>query len=111
MFVKCSKNVRFTHPENPHITWDMPLGFIGDVPEWVEKDWYFDALCKDGSITTIRSHSDRDIHEATDGKKQEEPQKTDEIPTDNSRDGKQDEKPPEEPTKQPESKKGSGGKK
>lgn len=110
MFVKCSKNVRFTHPENPQITWDMPPGFIGDVPSWVEKDWYFDALCKDGSITAIKSHSDRDIHDATDDKKQEE-QKTDGTPADDPDEEKQDEKKPEEPPKQSESKKGSGGKK
>lgn len=103
MFVKCSKNVRFIHPENPKITWDMPPGFIGDVPIWVENHWYFDALCKDGSITTIKSHNDRDIHNVTDDKKQKEQQKSD----DNSVDDKQGEEPP----KQSENKKGSGGKK
>lgn len=107
MFVKCSKNVRFTHPENPQITWDMPPGFIGDVPNWVEKHWYFDALCKDGSITTIKSHSDRDIHNATDDKKQEEQQKSDDVLADD----KQHEEEVKEPPKQSDSKKGSGGKK
>lgn len=107
MFVKCSKNVRFTHPENPHITWDMPPGFIGDVPNWVEKHWYFDALCKDGSITAIKSHNDRDIHNATDDKKQEEQQESDDNPTDD----KQGEEKGKEPPKQSETKKGSGGKK
>lgn len=110
MFVKCSKNVRFTHPENPQITWDMPPGFIGDVPNWVEKHWYFDALCKDGSITAIKSHNDRDIHNAIDDKNQERQQKSDDpvgIPADD----KQGEKNTEEAPKQSESKKGSGGKK
>ena len=111
MFVKCSKNVRFTHPENPQITWDMPPGFIGDVPTWVEKDWYFDALCKDGTITAIKSHSDRDIRDATDDKKQGEQQKSDDTPAGSPDDEKQDEKNPEEPPKQTENKKGSGGKK
>lgn len=106
MFVKCSKNVRFTHPENPQVTWDMPPGFIGEVPNWVEKHWYFDALCKDGSITTIKSHSDRDIHNATDDKKQEE-QKSDDDPADD----KQGEEEVKEPPKQSDNKKGSGGKK
>lgn len=111
MFIKCSKNVRFTHPENPQITWDIPPGFIGDVPNWVEKHWYFDALCNDGSITTIKSHNDRDIHNATDDKKQEEQQKSDGNPIDCTDDDKQGEKKPEEPPKQSENKKGSGGKK
>ena len=110
MFVKCSKNVRFTHPENPQITWDMPPGFIGDVPSWVEKDWYFDALCKDGSITAIKSHSDRDIHDATDGKKQEG-QKSDDDPAGDKQGEEKGNDKGEEPPKQSENKKGSGGKK
>lgn len=106
MFVKCSKNVRFTHPENPQITWDMPPGFIGEVPVWVEKHWYFDALCKDGSITAIKSHNDRDIHNATDDKKQEQ-RNSDDDPADD----KQGEEKGKKPPKQSDTKKDSGGKK
>ncbi|MCM1059461.1 MAG: hypothetical protein NC452_04130 [Eubacterium sp.] len=65
MFVKCSKRVKFTHPENPKVIWEMPAGFIGDVPNWVENHWYFAACCKDGIITAIKSKSDRDIQNAT----------------------------------------------
>lgn len=68
MFVKCSKMVRFVNPDNPKSKWEMPPGFIGEVPSWVEKHWYFDALCKDGTITAIKSKSDRDIQAAVDGK-------------------------------------------
>lgn len=68
MFIKCSKKVKFVCPDNPKVTWEMDPGFIGDVPSWVEKDWYFKALCEDGSITAIKSHSDRDIQDATDDK-------------------------------------------
>ena len=57
--------VRFVNPENPMSKWEMPPGFIGEVPSWVEKHWYFDALCKDGTITTIKSKRDRDIQETT----------------------------------------------
>lgn len=68
MFIKCSKKVKFVCADNPKVTWEMDPGFIGDVPSWVEKDWYFKALCEDGSITAIKSHSDRDIQDATDDK-------------------------------------------
>lgn len=72
MFVKCSKMVRFVNPDNPKSKWEMPPGFIGEVPGWVEKHWYFDALCKDGTITAIKSKSDRDIQAAVDEKSAEE---------------------------------------
>lgn len=64
MIIKCTKRVAFTHPENPQVNWEMKPGFIGEVPKWVEKDWYFIALCNDGTITEIKSKSDRDIQNA-----------------------------------------------
>lgn len=64
--------VRFVNPDNPKSKWEMPPGFIGEVPGWVEKHWYFDALCKDGTITAIKSKSDRDIQAAVDEKAAEE---------------------------------------
>lgn len=73
MFIKCSKKVKFVCSDNPKVTWEMDPGFIGDVPSWVEKDWYFKALCEDGSITAIKSHNDRDIQDATDDKNEEPP--------------------------------------
>ncbi len=66
MIYKCSRSVRFTHPENSAEKCELKPGYIGEVPAWVEKDWYFKACCKDGSITAIKSSSDRDIQAATD---------------------------------------------
>lgn len=63
---KCSKAVRFTTNDNPAVVWDMKPGFIGEVPDWVEKDWYFKACCKDGIITALKSSRDRDIQIVTD---------------------------------------------
>lgn len=63
---KCSKAVRFTSPDNPAVLWDMKPGFIGEVPNWVEKDWYFKTCCKDGTITALKSSRDKDIQTATD---------------------------------------------
>lgn len=80
MFIKCSKKVKFVYPDNSKVTWEMDPGFIGDVPSWVENDWYFKALCEDGSITAIKSHSDRDIQDATDDKGEEPPTPEGETP-------------------------------
>lgn len=63
---KCSKAVKFTAPDNPAVVWNMKPGFIGEVPDWVEKDWYFSACCKDGIITALKSSRDKDIQVATD---------------------------------------------
>lgn len=70
---KCGKRVRFALPDSiTKVVWEMNPGFIGTVPDWVEKDWYFQALCKDGSITAIKSHKDRDIQKAEVEKENEE---------------------------------------
>jgi len=68
MFITCRKKVKFTHPDNPAVVWEMKPGFIGDVPEWVVKHWYFDALCKDGGVSKILSKKDKDIQDAVEGK-------------------------------------------
>jgi hypothetical protein len=64
MFITCRKKVKFTHPDNASVAWEMNPGFIGDVPQWVENHWYFGKLCADGSITAIVSKRDRDIRDA-----------------------------------------------
>lgn len=67
MIYKCTRTVKFNHPENSDEKCVLNRGYIGEVPAWVEKDWFFKACCKDGSITAIQSTSDRDIQAATDG--------------------------------------------
>ena len=62
MFVNCRKSSRITGDNGQ--TFDMPAGFIGEVPEWVAKHWYFQALCKDGTVTAIVSKKDKDLEEA-----------------------------------------------
>lgn len=90
MLIKCTRTVRFEHPENPNKKVNLKRGFIGDVPPWVEDNWYFDALCKDGSITVINGKSDKDISSVVD----ENPSATPETKPDT-----------------PDEKKASGGKK
>lgn len=103
MFVKCSKRVKFTHPENPKVIWEMPAGFIGDVPTWVEKEWYFDACCNDGTITVVKSKSDRDIQNAVESKPEEK------NPSESG--DKRAENESNEAPKEANTKKNSGGKK
>ncbi len=64
MFVTCRKRVKFTHPDNPNVVWEMKPGFIGEIPKWVEDHWYFTVLCKDGSISAIVSKKDKAIQKA-----------------------------------------------
>lgn len=106
MFVKCSKRVRFTNPDNAKVSWEMPAGFIGDIPSWVEKHWYFEACCKDGIITAIKSKSDRDIQNAIDSK----PQEAEDASAD-SLNNELEAEDESKPSKQPGAKKDSGGKK
>jgi hypothetical protein len=67
MFVTCRKNVKFTNSDNPKVSWAMKPGFIGEIPTWVEKSWYFAKLCADGSITAIVSKRDRDVQDVVEG--------------------------------------------
>lgn len=76
MLIKCTRNVKFTHPENSSVDINLNRGFIGEVPSWVEKDWYFGALCKDGSITVIKGTSDKDISAAEESNPGETPSET-----------------------------------
>ena len=84
----------------------MPAGFIGDIPSWVEKHWYFEACCKDGIITAIKSKSDRDIQNAIDSN----PQEAEDEPA-NSPNNDQEAEDESKPPKQSGAKKDSGGKK
>ncbi len=48
MFITCSKSVRIC--EGGEVC-AIPRGFVGNVPGWVAKHWYFNALVKDGTIS------------------------------------------------------------
>lgn len=105
---KCARKVKFTAPDNPNVIWEMDRGFIGNVPEWVEKDWYFKTCCSDGSITAIKSGSDRDIQSVIDKEAAEaggaaEPPGEQTATEDATTDGND--------TTKPDGKKGNGGKK
>lgn len=114
MIYKCLKTVKFECPDNPNVKWEMKPGFIGEVPSWVEKDWYFKALCNDGSVTAIKSSRDRDIQEATDNKGKEatpageNPPSTDETPP--TANGDKSEESTDGIENKPDTKRGKGSK-
>lgn len=59
-FVNCKKMVNIVDYNQPKAqggfeTFVMFPGFIGEVPDWVTKNWYYKALCNDGTITAIVS--------------------------------------------------------
>lgn len=60
-FISCKKSVEIRGDGD---TLPIPAGYIGSVPDWVEKHWYFNALCKDGTITAIVSTKDADLEAA-----------------------------------------------
>lgn len=58
LFVSCKYPRTITHPvptkpgEEPPV-FHMAAGFMGSVPDWVREHWYFNALCKDGTVTVL----------------------------------------------------------
>lgn len=52
--------------------YSIPKDYIGTVPEWVSKHWYFQALCKDATITTIVDTASNKVDEALNNKDNEE---------------------------------------
>ena len=54
-FINCRKAVEFTGTESDGtvIKHRIPAGFIGTVPPWVERHWYYKLLCGDGTIATV----------------------------------------------------------
>ena len=51
MFIQCRNRVRIKDFAEGRVC-DIPVGYIGDIPEWVEHNPYFKKLCEDGTITT-----------------------------------------------------------
>lgn len=60
-FISCNKSVEVRGDGG---VFPIPAGYIGSVPDWVEKHWFFGALCKDGTITAIVSTKDADLESA-----------------------------------------------
>ena len=52
MIISSKETAKFTNPED-NSEYQIDNGYIGEIPKWVENDWYFKSLAADGSITEI----------------------------------------------------------
>jgi hypothetical protein len=66
MFINTKKAIRITDDKSRE-AFEAKAGWIGEVPGWVEKHWFFKALCDDGTVTALVSTRDKDIQAAVEG--------------------------------------------
>lgn len=64
LFVQCKYPRKIVHMDDPSITFTLPKDYIGSVPGWVTKHPYFEALCKDGTVTTVVNTKDTALEAA-----------------------------------------------
>jgi hypothetical protein len=62
MFIVSTKKFRIRRPERP--VYDIPKGFVGDIPDDIAKEWIIQEAIKEGSISTPASKGDRSIDKA-----------------------------------------------
>ena len=60
MFISCIRNVIVPSPDGC-AAYPIPIGYVGDVPDWVGETAYFRALVKDGKIGVPDSRKDKDV--------------------------------------------------
>lgn len=61
-FITSRRAVRFDDGQGG--SFFIPVGYLGEVPGWVENHWYFKALCNDGTITALVDSKDRTLEKA-----------------------------------------------
>ena len=78
MFINTKKAFKINADTNAKngLAFEAKAGWIGEVPKWVEKHWFFKALCKDGTVTAIVSSHDKDIQDAVEQEEQGEQEQT-----------------------------------
>jgi hypothetical protein len=59
MFINTKKTIKIVSDNG--IVFSAKAGWIGEVPEWAQKHWYFKALCKDGTVTSIVSAKNKAV--------------------------------------------------
>lgn len=62
-FITCRKNIKIRDDKSGAV-WEVLPGYVGPVPAWVEKHWYFKKLCEDKTIMAIVSTKDNDVEGA-----------------------------------------------
>ena len=67
MFVYSHKHVRLPSKDGS-LTFDVPRGYIGEIPDWAADTKYFRALVADGKISMPKSSADKDVVPETEKK-------------------------------------------
>jgi hypothetical protein len=68
MFIVSNKRFKVRRADGS--SYSIPVGYVGDIPDDVAKEWIVQEALKDGSIVTSASHKDADIEKAAEiGKK------------------------------------------
>ena len=53
MIISSKETAKFINQKDNNEEFQITNGYIGEIPKWVEDDWYFKALAADGSVTEI----------------------------------------------------------
>ena len=61
MFIQCKNAVCFKNGADKVV---LPNQYVGSIPDWVTKTWYFEMLVKGGTITFIGNGTDKEIDKA-----------------------------------------------
>ena len=67
MFIFSRNHVRLPSKDGS-LSFDVPRGYIGEVPEWAADTKYFRALVADGKISLPKSTADKDVVPETEKK-------------------------------------------
>lgn len=65
MFIYSRINVRLPSKDGSRAHF-VPMGYVGDIPDWATETRYFAALVRDGSISLPASHADKDVQPEAD---------------------------------------------
>lgn len=57
-FIQSSKSFHFQNPNVGEPEFQVPFGFVGEVPDWVTKHPLFGLAVKGGDITYVGKHQE-----------------------------------------------------
>ena len=71
MVVVSHRNIIIPAPDGS-TAFNLPKGYIGKIPTWVERTEYFNLLVKDGKISVTESTKDKALEDADEKAKKAE---------------------------------------
>lgn len=71
MFVISHRNIIVPSVDG-RMAFNLPKGYIGSVPQWVESTAYFKALLADGKVSVSMTAKDKELETATETAKASE---------------------------------------